>query len=66
MLVQPDNEVVQKCDARKIYQLPNEMIFLAPFFVCFSLWLLNFAWQQCYAYAIGLDTRPEIKKLTGC
>ena len=36
-LVQPDNHVVQKVDTRKIYQLSNEVIFFAPFFLCFSL-----------------------------
>ena len=35
--VQPDKHVVQKFDTRKIYQLSNEVIFFAPFFVCFSL-----------------------------
>ena len=36
-LVQPDNLVVQKFDTRKIYKLSSEVIFFAPFFVCFSL-----------------------------
>ena len=36
-LVQPDNLVVQKFDTRKIYKLWNEVIFFAPFFVCFFL-----------------------------
>ena len=61
--MQPDNHEVQKFDTRKIYQLSNEGIFLAPFF--FSsvspFLLLNLARRQCYAYALGLFTRPEIK-----
>ena len=36
-LVQTDNHVVQKFDVRKIYKLSNEVIFFAPFLVCFSL-----------------------------
>ena len=36
-LVQTDNHVVQKFDTRKIYKLSNEVIFFAPFFVCFAL-----------------------------
>ena len=36
-LVQTDNHVVQKFDTRKIYKLSNEVIFSAPFFVCFAL-----------------------------
>ena len=60
-LVQTDNHVVQKFDARKIYKLSNEVIFSAPFFVCFSLFAFELGGRQCYAYAIGLYTRPEIK-----
>ena len=36
-LVQPDNHVVQKFDTRKTYNLSNEVIFFAPFFVRCSL-----------------------------
>ena len=61
MLVQADNDMVQKFDTRKIYQLSNEVIFFAPFFVCFSLLLLNLEGRRCYAYPIGLLTRQEIK-----
>ena len=60
-LVQTDNHGVQKFDTRKIYQLSNEVIFFAPYFVCFSLLAFNLARRQSYAYAIGLYTRPEIK-----
>ena len=35
--------------------------FSPPFFVCFSLFALNSARRQCYAYAIGLFTGPEKK-----
>ena len=59
--MQTDNHVVQKFDTRKIYQLSNEVIFFAPYFVCFSLFAFNLARRQSYAYAIGLYTRPEIK-----
>ena len=54
--------MVQKFDTRKIYQLSNEVIFFRPRFLSVSPFLLlNFARRQCYAYAIGLFTRPEIK-----
>ena len=62
-LVQPDNHVVQKSDTRKIYQLSNEVIFFAPFFVCFSLFAfkLGATAMLCVRTVIGLFTRPEIK-----
>ena len=60
-LVQPDNHVVQKVDTRKIYQLSNEVISLPPFFSVSPFLLLNLARRQCYAYAIGLFTRSEVK-----
>ena len=61
-LVQPDNHVVQKVGTRKIYQLSNEVIFfLPPFFSVSPFLLLNLARRQCYAYAVGLFTRSEIK-----
>ena len=52
-LVQPDNHVVQKFDTRKIYQLWNEVIFFAPFFVCFSLFAFNLARRQSRDFKIG-------------
>ena len=60
--MQPDNHDVQKVDTRKIYQLSNEVIFFPAFFLSVSPFLLlNLARRQCYAYALGLFTRPEIK-----
>ena len=61
--MQTGNHVVQKFDTRKIYKLSNEVTFFSPFFVCFSLFAFKLVLvrQQCYAYAIGLYTRPEIK-----
>ena len=59
--MQTDNHVVQKFDARKIYKLPNETIFSPPFLSVSPFLLLNLVQRQCYAYAIGLYIRPEIK-----
>ena len=60
-LVQPDNQVVQKFDIRKICPRSNEVIFSPPFLSVSALLLLNLAQRQCYAYVIGLITRLEIK-----
>ena len=64
--MQPDNHVVQKFDTRKIYKLSNEVFFSPPVLSVSPFLLLNLARRQSYAYAIGLYTRTEIKKLTGC
>ena len=57
-LVQPDNHVVQKFDTRKIYKLSNEVIFFAPFFVCFSLFKFRHATHsQGFAYLLALSLR---------
>ena len=60
-LVQPDNHVMQKFHIRKICAPSNEVIFSPPFLSLSALLLLNLAQRQCYAYVIGLFTRPEIK-----
>ena len=51
------DHVVQKFENRKIYKLSNEVIFLAPFFVCFAL----FAFKLGATAKLCLYTRPEIK-----
>ena len=60
-LVQTDNHVVQKFDTRKIYKLSNEVIFSPPFLSVSPFLLSNLVRRECYAYSIGLYTRPEIK-----
>ena len=59
--MQPDNHVVQKFDIRKICPPSNEVIFSPLFLSVSAILLLNLAQRQCYAYVIGLFTRPEIK-----
>ena len=53
--------MVQKFDTRKIYKLSNEVIFSPPFLSVSPFLLLNLVRRQCFAYAIGLYTRPDKK-----
>ena len=65
-LVQTDNDVVQKFDARKIYKISNEVIFFAPFFVCFSLFTFKLGATAILCLRNWFMYQTGNKKLTGC